>query len=309
MSYYGDDDGDVQSPLFSQKTWIGVAVPLCVVAGIIFSSVFFLARRQRARRRRNGLSLNQQGRLALERDILEEGYGTGPHGTNETSERRDIRASQTGPGSNTQSIYLGRYFRTNNSTAANGRGISAAPRRPGDGRRRPRTANRWAWAHTTGLANTTRDAHRMEGLNELGEAPPPYEAPKKATMTGSGEDGQHDERASVAEGVSVPAPAHVRPRSGSGSGTGTGSGTNTSAIAPNRSFEEGTMAAAAETSLQSRPHSPASSEAEGAAASRTAGSPLVSSSSPSTPSVAVASPSTLPPAYSERAASSRGDRR
>ncbi|KJR81056.1 uncharacterized protein SPSK_05468 [Sporothrix schenckii 1099-18] len=308
MSYYGDDDGDVQSPLFSQKTWIGVAVPLCVVAGIIFASVFFLARRQRARRRRNGLSLNQQGRLALERDILEEGYGTGPHGANETSERRDIRASQTGPESNTPNIYLGRYFRTNNSAAANSRGISAAPRRPGDGRRGPRTANRWAWAHTTDLANTTRDAHRMEGLNELGEAPPPYEAPKKATMTGSGEDGQHDERASVAEGVSVPAPAHVRPRSGSSPGTG--SGTSTSAIAPNRSFEEGTMAAAEETSLRPRPHSPASSESGGAATSRAGGSPLVSSSSPSTPSAAVrAQPPTSPPAYSEREALSHGDRR
>jgi len=42
-------------------------------------------------------------------------------------------------------------------------------RAPAGGGRRARTANRWVWA------NNRAPGGREEGLNELGEAPPPYE--------------------------------------------------------------------------------------------------------------------------------------
>ncbi|KAL1903246.1 hypothetical protein Sste5346_000531 [Sporothrix stenoceras] len=312
MSYYGDDDADLESPMFSRKTWVGIVVPLCVVAGIVLIALIFFYRRRHVRQRRNGVSLNQQGRLALERDI-EENYRLENSGGSRRGPADDSDQFQTGP--NGESIYIGRYYRRNGIIMVNDRGIIAAPRRPAGangGRRGPRTANRWAWARTTDLTPTSRN--RVEGLNELGEAPPPYEPPKKLSRPSSGdntemaEHNEHEEGASVQEGVTVPAPAHIRHSSGSGS------------LAPERtrSIDGDTIAAtmstartaatgdtAAEAAPRSRPES--SGSLEGTVASLAAGSSLASSSS--MPSTVATSPPASPPAYSERTAANRADRR
>lgn len=329
MSYYGDgdDDADLESPVFSRKTWVGIVVPLCVVAGIVLIALIFFYRRRRQRQRRNGVSLNQQGRLALERDILEDGYG-GVY--SETSRSGVAQTSRAGP--NNQSVYLGRYFRGSNGVgiALGDRGMDASPRRASGGRGQPRTANRWAWAHTTDLTTTSREMHRMEGLNELGEAPPPYEAPKKLPKRRSSDDDAHhteheheheerEDRASVEEGVTVPTHAHIRQSSGSASGS----------LAPerSRSIDGDTIAAtvtttrtatttstaaaittdtATETETASRSRPESSASLEGTAASLIVASSLASSSS--VPSTVVASLPASPPAYSERTAANRASR-
>ncbi|CAK7213280.1 hypothetical protein SCUCBS95973_001747 [Sporothrix curviconia] len=285
MSSYGDDSGNdsVDNPLFTHKTWVGIAVPLAIVAGIVVAAAVCFNRRRRIRQRRNGLSLNRQGRLALERDILQEEGAAGQSGVD-------------------HGIYLGRYHP--------GRGGGSSGVVPGTrGRQQPRTANRWAWANTTDLAATTRTSHRIEGLNELGEAPPPYEPPPKPpkkhnSTSGSSDEAvhlddndndddeqeqqqQHYERGDAS--ITQPARAHLYPRRESGSG---------SLPERHRSLDGDTIAATltaatlsttattAATSSRSRPVSSAS--AEGAAVS--------TSSTVATP------PPTSPPAYSDRTA-------
>ncbi|CAK7207693.1 hypothetical protein SEUCBS139899_010504 [Sporothrix eucalyptigena] len=296
MSYFGDDGNDtVDNPLFTHKTWVGIVVPFCVVAGILLAAAVFFYRRRRLRQRRNGVSLNRQGRLALERDILQEEGGYG-----------DDRPRQF-PIDQHQGIYLGRYFRSSNSHAAdlvvNGR----APRRSSSGvtgtggRRQPRTANRWAWANTTDLSATTRGQDRMEGLNELGEAPPPYEPPPKKhnSTSGSNDEAVHLDDDHGEDGVSSPERAYLRRASGSGT-----------AHERNRSLDGDTIAAtltAATISTMATTAATTTTTTTSAATSsrsRPVSSTSTEQAEASTSSTVVTSPPASPPAYSERTTAS-----
>ncbi|CAK7214054.1 hypothetical protein SBRCBS47491_002013 [Sporothrix bragantina] len=283
MSSYGDDpDDSLDNPLFTHKTWVGIVVPLCVVAGIVLAAALFFYRRRRVRQRRNGVSLNRQGRLALERDILQEEGGAGQSTVD-------------------HSIYLGRY-QPGRISSSGGAGTRS-------GRRQPRTANRWAWANTIDLASTTRTQHRMEGLNELGEAPPPYEPPPKlpkrhASTLGSSDeavhpdDEQQEEAGEGTDGVTAPARAYLRRGSGPGTlaertqsidgdtiaATLTAATISTTATTARNTMTTTSTSAAA--SSRSRPVSSASAEDAHASASSTVAT----------------SPPIEPPAYSERTA-------
>lgn len=237
MSYYGDDDADVDSPMFTRKAWVGIVVPLCVVAGIVLIALIFFYHRWHVRRNRTGILLDQQGRLALERDMQQRysrgsGGGSrrvpseysnqffiGPDGKTIYNRRRDPYVHLAVEG-NDEEYNLAVQLNYNNHEPA-----PPVPRRYWLG---PRIANRWAWAYTTSLVPAPGNSH-AEGLDFY--PPPPYEPRRNLSRSNSGDsiempgsDGREAEDGATAqEGVTVPAPAHVRHSSGSGSGSGLGS--------------------------------------------------------------------------------------
>ncbi len=184
----------------ADQPWVPVLIPLVVIIGVsVLASTLAIVHRRHSRSQ--AMYLRQQhGRQALERDLEERitrGY-RGP-GTATAAEVADDSwvhlTSMTGP--------------------AHGRSSRA------------RTANRWAWANNLALGR------REEGLNELGEAPPPYEQRSgsvhkieatsvemshlRPTMDGRAVAGSAERAARAAAGVlpSTP-PAYTEGRSASG---------------------------------------------------------------------------------------------
>ncbi|EFW99363.1 phenylalanyl-tRNA beta subunit [Grosmannia clavigera kw1407] len=170
-----DSDGDDVSSNFSHLHVAGLVVPVLIVLGACTMALVVI---RRNRRTRQGLSLNQQGRLALARDVLEDGHN-GTAGTD---------AAQPG-----QQQQLPSY--------TNGSRIQSPP-----------TANRWAWTNAAGIAamsgGGSRVRRREDGLNELGEAPPPYEM--AAMHTKAAEDQVAQQPTPSPSLLAVPAPTHVR---------------------------------------------------------------------------------------------------
>jgi len=123
-------------PSFADRPWVPVLIPLAVVASVGLLAVGLTMLRRRVYRDRAPY-LNQQGRQALERDL------------EERITRGYRRPAVPGPGDAWSRPVA--YYSSS-----------------GGGSRRARTANRWAWANNLAVSR------REEGLNELGEAPPPY---------------------------------------------------------------------------------------------------------------------------------------
>ncbi len=323
MSDFDDNADFVDDPVFSKKPWVGIGVPLIVVAIIAFSVLVFIIRRRRMRRRRNGLSLNQQGRLALERDFLEEGYGggdgAGAAGADSSSNRRrmwhgyNVNA-RFSPASDlfggrhepltilAESAYLPPGGRSASASAARS---DAADRRTR--RQQPRTANRWAWANSINLATlggggSSGGVVRIEeGLNELGEAPPPYEGRKTLPKVTEEEDEEAHEAAAAGGSprpVSVVAPtaAHLRgsipdPRTSLDGETIAGTITTTITTTTTGS-QSRTVSSSSTLEQVSIPTSPTLS------APALVSTPA--STAPPAPAAPTASPRPAPPAYSER---------
>lgn len=132
------------------KPWLSFLVLVLVFLGI--AALWFI---YKTMKRREQMRLALQGRRALDRDI-------------EVASGRRYR-----------------HFPTMASSPWTNNGPSSyTPARPRNGLEaghgRVRTANRWAWA--TNL--NPRASRREEGLNELGEAPPPYEPAHRKEETG-----------------------------------------------------------------------------------------------------------------------------
>ena len=220
---------------------------------------------------RNGLSLDRQGRMALQRDILPDG-GTRPringyYGSSSNYGFRDHR-SYHGPDA---------YYPPNTSAQQH-----RSARETG-GRRQPRVINRWAWTSTAerGIQNA-RTAAQPEGLDEHGQAPPPYvryDSPQDKMAAETQAVQGHSELNSNT--VPAPAPAHVR------SGSRRGSDGETVEVDSSRTA--------------STPGSTSSTTA-GRLSPPQAGSSIATSP---TPSAASTRPLTLPPAYSDVAVPKR----
>ncbi|EPE10059.1 phenylalanyl-trna beta subunit [Ophiostoma piceae UAMH 11346] len=265
MADFDDGDGD-SGDLVSNKPWMGVAIPFSIVVAIIFCCVVVFYHRRNIKMQRNGLSLDQQGRMALQRDILPDG-GTRPrmngyYGSSSNYGFRDHRNYHGQEG----------YYLPNTS----GHQQHRSARETG-GRRQPRVVNRWAWTSTAerGIRNA-RTAAQPEGLDEHGQAPPPYmryddPQDKMAAETRAVEE--HIELSSNM--VLAPAPAHIR------SGSGRGSDGETAEVGSSRTASTPASTSATTADRLSPPQ---------------AGSSLATSP---TPSAASTLPLALPPAYSD----------
>lgn len=138
-------------PPLADKPWALIAIPLALVAALGIVALLLHSRHRKRHKSRLAVSSDPRVRQALERDLQEawvRGATGGRTDQPPTSPNRPSRSSQQ-------------------SASGNQRGGGAGTRwvRPG--------TTRWAWARDM------MQARAEEGLNELGEAPPPYDGRKK----------------------------------------------------------------------------------------------------------------------------------
>lgn len=127
------------SSLFANQPWMSIVVPLAVVLGVgVLAVCFTVVRRRRIKHQIEDM---RPGAVGPTRAMYLDAHG------HEAMER-ELEAR------------IVRGYRTSGT---------ADPRAAAMGGRRARTTSRWV------RANNRAFGRREEGLNELGEAPPPYE--------------------------------------------------------------------------------------------------------------------------------------
>ncbi|KAL1866990.1 hypothetical protein VTK73DRAFT_4400 [Phialemonium thermophilum] len=142
---------------FPDKPWVWIAIPLGVVGGLGILAVLIHTRRRRRIKARLLISSDPNARQALERD-LQEAWVRGA-----TAVSADGSSSRTPP-------YRSLLRSPPNPLAPSS---TTSPLPPPRSRWVRPSATRWAWAHNV------LQARPEEGLNELGEAPPPYDGRKR----------------------------------------------------------------------------------------------------------------------------------
>lgn len=150
----------------SNVSWVSILVPTIVLLSIAVIVIIAISHR-RDQLTQHGLSLDNQGRLALERDILEHGLShNNSDDHTDSADRQDSRL--------------------------------------------PRTTNRWAWANVANVSNTLGgiNSRHEEGLNEFGEAPPPYEPPSSTRIPLQARAAMQEERES-GSAIAMPDPIHT----------------------------------------------------------------------------------------------------
>lgn len=139
MADSDSDDLDSSSSFFSNLHVTSIVLPILVLLCLFIMGAVVVRRKRLVRR---GLALNQQGRHALARDVLEDGHG-GTDALQQQQQQSSYMHSRHRPHT------VNRWAWTNTANLAT---VAGGGGGGGAGVRR-----------------------REDGFNELGEAPPPYE--------------------------------------------------------------------------------------------------------------------------------------